>query len=320
MLETLKTNKASAFLFNVVLAVILIVPLAFNLQEADNQDASGSNLLYFNSIIPLWVQSVASILLYLITIWFANFVVTKHQLMGRGNQLTGFFCLILLALGPNLLFNNLIPLSSLLVIRLFDRCFELQKSTKPNPLLFDGSFLVTILTLLYTPFILLIILVWLAGLYSGHFSFKGWLLSIFTVFIGFYLFIGTLYLMSLTIIPSLEFQISNLFFPSSEVSLITLICITLLILITLPTTFSVLRFSKVIVRNHLNIVLWSIPILFLVFITTHLKLEFYFSFLFFPLAIILGQFFLKTKKQRLAKWGIIVLIILVATHRFIQLI
>lgn len=320
MLETIKTNKAGALIFNVVLGITLFSFLFFLNQPAEYQLLSNGLLQPLSANIPTWIQYSLSFLFYLITIWYSNFVVTKHQLLGRGSQLTGFFCIILLAVGPNFQFINIVAPSTLLIIRFFDRCFEIQKSTKPNPLLFDASFLVAILTILYTPFILLIILVWLAGLYSGNFSIKSWLLSIFTVLIAFYLFLGTYYLMGFTYLPTLTLSYNQNIIPEMPLIIGVLSLLTLLIVLALPTTFSVLRFSKVVIRNHLNLLLWSIPILLLIFLSTKLNFEYYVSLLFFPLAIILGQYFLKAKKQKLANWALIALTLTVLGYQIARII
>lgn len=320
MLETFKSNRASTFLITTVLSITLFSSLFFISQDANNQALNRSLLLQFTIDSPKWFQYTISFLLYVLAVWYANFVVIKHQILGRGNHLAGFFVLVLLAIGPNLLFENLIALSSLLIIRFFDRCFKIQKSAKPNPLIFDASFITAMLCMVYVPFVLLLLLVWIAALYSGGFNFKGWLLSIISLFITLYLAQGVLFLFDLSYFPTLtsfSFQLNQ---DVTTVNQVFYYSFLALVLIATPTSFSVLRFSKVILRNHLNLIFWSIPVFTIIFITTHLKIGQVSSFLFFPLSIILGQYFIKLKNKKLANLVLVVILILVIGFQLYRII
>ncbi len=320
MLETFKSNRASTFLITTVLSITLFSSLFFISQDANNQALNRSLLLQFTIDSPKWFQYTISFLLYVLAVWYANFVVIKHQILGRGNHLAGFFVLVLLAIGPNLLFENLIALSSLLIIRFFDRCFKIQKSAKPNPLIFDASFITAMLCMVYVPFVLLLLLVWIAALYSVGFNFKGWLLSIISLFITLYLAQGVLFLFDLSYFPILtgfSFQLNQDLTTVNQVFYYSFLA---LVLIATPTSFSVLRFSKVILRNHLNLIFWSIPVFTIIFITTHLKIGQASSFLFFPLSIILGQYFIKLKNKKLANLVLVVILILVIGFQLYRII
>ena len=320
MLETFKSNRASTFLITTVLSITLFSSLFFISQDANNQALNRSLLLQFTIDSPKWFQYTISFLLYVLAVWYANFVVIKHQILGRGNHLAGFFVLVLLAIGPNLLFENLIALSSLLIIRFFDRCFKIQKSAKPNPLIFDASFITAMLCMVYVPFVLLLLLVWIAALYSVGFNFKGWLLSIISLFITLYLAQGILFLFDLSYFPILtgfSFQLNQDLTTVNQVFYYSFLA---LVLIATPTSFSVLRFSKVILRNHLNLIFWSIPVFTIIFITTHLKIGQVSSFLFFPLSIILGQYFIKLKNKKLANLVLVVILILVIGFQLYRII
>ncbi|MBD78840.1 MAG: hypothetical protein CL840_07960 [Crocinitomicaceae bacterium] len=319
MLETLKTNTAAALFLSVVSSLVLFIPLLFVAQNTDVQHLNGGLLVGIVSSIPLWGQYTISIVGYLIAVWYANYVINKHQLLGRGNQLSGFFVAFLLAIGPSLLLDNLLGISILLIIRLFDRCFEIQKSTRPNHLLFDATFITTILTLFYTPFIALLLIVWMAAIYSGHFGIKGWLLTIFTLLITTYIVIGILYLFNVPFQPPLNPVTFQLSLPSTTGYRIIYYLLIALVVIAMPTVFSVLRFSKVIIRNHINFSIRSIPIFLLIFLTTSINPLGLFSFLFFPLAIILAQFFLTVKKKRIANIGIILITILVVAFQLFRI-
>ena len=320
MLETFKSNRASTFLITTVLSITLFSSLFFISQDANNQALNRSLLLQFTIDSPKWFQYTISFLLYVLAVWYANFVVIKHQILGRGNHLAGFFVIVLLAIGPNLLFENLIALSSLLIIRFFDRCFKIQKSAKPNPLIFDASFITAMLCMVYVPFVLLLLLVWIAALYSVGFNFKGWLLSIISLFITLYLAQGVLFLFDLSYFPILtgfSFQLNQDLTTVNQVFYYSFLA---LVLIATPTSFSVLRFSKVILRNHLNLIFWSIPVFTIIFITTHLKIGQVSSFLFFPLSIILGQYFIKLKNKKLANLVLVVILILVIGFQLYRII
>lgn len=295
MLELLRSNKAASLALTTLLAVCAAVP--FFWLQTGNQLALDGPMIKMLTLLPKWLVTTLGFLCLLAAPLLANYTVLKHQLVVNENRLVAFCVAIISALFISLGIDALLAISLLLFIRLVDRCFEIQKSIKPNNLIFDASFIVGLLGLMSTSFYMLIILVWFSGLYSGRFSLKAFILSLFTIFLVSYLTYSMLYLFDVEVVfPTLEFGVGIKLALENE-AIVLMIGLLLMVLGALSSLFDALRLNKVAIKNHLGFLLWSLLVLIILNFLLTGTMASLLLLMTFPISVILSQQYIRSKRR-----------------------
>ncbi|MGY4383121.1 hypothetical protein ACVWYN_000140 [Pedobacter sp. UYP24] len=144
-----------------------------------------------NSISPVANVTLAGILIFVQSILF-NRVVNNHSLLNKPGYLpallyvtAGSLFMPFLILSPTLVCN-------FLLILIMDKFLKIGKSPNAIMIMFDIGMIIAIGTLIYFPFIVMLILLWLSLLLYRSFSWREWVSGLVGFLIIFF-FIGVYY-------------------------------------------------------------------------------------------------------------------------------
>lgn len=311
MIGFLKTNKISSVVLALLGSLVFLSLLSWapSMPSVYTFGWLGSVLAQ----LPFWLQKTFGLTLSLWAVWYTSFITSKHQLFKQDGQLVTVLATCFLLLNSQLEVASIVTFSSIALVRFFDRCFEIQNSTKTTPIVFDASFLIGVLAAFYLPYLLLLVLLWLAILTSGKASFRSFILSIFTIAIVAYIILGLFYLFDVGVVnihglnlsPSLSFEFDEL---------IVLGVIAVAFLAALPSYFGALQVNKTLVKNHYLFLAWSGLVLVICISFSNLNWVQKLSVLFFPLAVILNNAFIRIRKRWLANLLFNLLLIVVLAY------
>ena len=139
--RALKKNTPQSISIAILYALPFIVLIL--LQDIKIYDWTGkSNLsVYLNPINNYnWLNKLFGIGLLLGTAAYAQYVYYKYRLFAKGNQFVFILSVALLGCGAYAGAISPWALGAAFLIRLIDRCFEIQRSNNPNMIILEASF------------------------------------------------------------------------------------------------------------------------------------------------------------------------------------
>ena len=316
MLNTFRTNTPQSMFFSGIIAVVVLLP-NFWLSFSDQENGQSMSL-----IAPLVqgfgvsLQKGLSFTLLMFTIIYSNYTVLKHRILGVENRYTAVFVSLFIAIGASFQLSLLYPLCGILLVRFFDRCFEIQKSTYPNNLVFDASFLNGMLSIIYFPFVFLLPIVWISILYSSKISFKAFVLSLIIFMVVIYMASGVFFLFDLPISFSFKAWSSASLLKLNLIQKIILAVVGVILLFSIPKYVDALRLNKILVRGHLSLLLWSLIPITIAFIGINQPAPNLLAFLSFPVGILTALLFLKMTKKFVSNLLFFSLVICVIYYKY----
>ena len=170
MIRYFKTIQPAALFTIPIIALLLWLPGFF----IDVHHYSGYDSLLLNPVqkFPQAVQLVLSILLVTLGAIYLNHITVKHEVIYRHSYLPALFYVLLMSFHRDVIQFHPLLISNLLIIRSLDKTFSLFKNDSPVSPVFDSSFLLAIVAIMYFPAFILFFLL-LYSVYSlRSFSFR----------------------------------------------------------------------------------------------------------------------------------------------------
>jgi len=149
MIRYFKTIQPAALFTVPVVCLLLWLPGFFKAETA--LEPYNSSFLNGISGLPVFVQTLISIILVSLGAIYLNFIATKHDIIFQHSYLPALMYALLMSFHKEAIQFHPLLLSNLLVMRALDKTFSLFKNDSPVSPIFDGSFLLAIATLIYFP-------------------------------------------------------------------------------------------------------------------------------------------------------------------------
>lgn len=317
--SALNSNRPQSVFLAFLLSLITVVIGA--LRDPFPLSSWTSNSPLFQ-VVPLpdssLFHSICGAILVLLTANFYRYVCDKHRLFTASNQLSFVISTLFLTLSAAGSSFSALTIGGLLAISLLDYSFRIQESNKPNDLVFMGSLTVGAMSLVYTPFVFFLILIWVSFLYSGKIGLKGFFISLTGLVIPAYFLYGICFLIDLPVGLSFSFTPH---FPSFQLRMMewtVVLTIAMLMISGVGSLISTLNFNKVVIRN--NYLLLLIFGLLSIVCGWNAQFGFWQSASLFSLfgAAYLTQHLLQQKKKWLSSALFYALLIVVWTHLLFQ--
>jgi len=312
-----KNNQALSILILSIIMIVLWIPafqgtssIPFNntMPLYEFYIRSVNNIPYFHNVMALIMVVSEAILL--------NFILNKFEIMVKKTVLPAiFYCLLMSCCKPlthfyPLLFSNFFIMLALLKICLSYRVEEAFST------IFDASFFIATASLFYFPSIIIYPLIWVTLIVIRPFIWREWIISLIGLFLP-YLFVVVYYFWT----DKVNFLLyDKIFFPSSD-SLLSLssqresfIAVgAILLLFILLSTSTILRgwpVNTILSRNFLVVLFWLFGLSLLSYSMSPVFKINYLAVAAIPLAVFISNYFLMTKRKRIAE--IIFILFLVA--------
>lgn len=149
MIRYFKTIQPAALFTVPVVCLVLWFPGFFKAETA--LKAYDSSFLNGISTLPVFIQTLISIILVSLGAIYLNYVTTKHDIIFQHSYLPALMYVILMSFHKEAIQFHPLLVSNILVIRTLDKTFSLFKNESPVSPIFDGSFLLAVATLIYFP-------------------------------------------------------------------------------------------------------------------------------------------------------------------------
>ncbi len=127
-----------------------------------------------NALSPLANVSIALVLVFIQSLIF-NRVINRHNLVGKSTYLPALMFLTTSALLTNFLFLSPALVCNFLLIWMMDKFLKIGKSPNAIMIMFDIGMIIAIGTLIYFPFIVMLVMIWLALLLYRSFNWREWI-------------------------------------------------------------------------------------------------------------------------------------------------
>jgi hypothetical protein len=302
MIAFLRSVQAFAF-FGMMLIIMLLRLYTFGVPYAFSWETSYlPGLSIFGDFVKLNPLSfkIIEIVWVLFTAWYFNFVIEKHNILGRKTYVPAFVLGILLS--SNLYFTHFGPLLilSFPLLIFIDKMLGMSDEGDVRSRLFDAGLLVSIMSSIYFPFILFVPLVLITLLNFRPFSLR----EIIIVLVGFILpilFISTyLFLMDKSVYEHFNNLIASIQLPSFSMpkpeQLFFILMLFIGLLFSIPKVLNSMLVNKIRIRKSygffFSILVFAILSLL---IKTEKNNSFYFISI-FPMALFFSVLILHAKR------------------------
>jgi hypothetical protein len=180
-----------AYTFFMRIAVFLNLPNELNFEFLEPYAKFFIQIPLQHSFTPFANVLVAALLVLVQSIIF-NIVVNKHGLLSK----PGYLPALLYVTGTSLFMPFLILSPALicnfLLIWLMDKFMKIGKSPNAIMIMFDTGMIIGVGTLIYFPFIVMLLMIWLTLLLYRSFNWREWLSGL-VGFMTIFLFLGVFY-------------------------------------------------------------------------------------------------------------------------------
>ncbi|WP_461788771.1 DUF6427 family protein [Pedobacter sp.] len=144
-----------------------------------------------NALSPMSNVFFAAVVVFVQSLIF-NRIVNNHALLPKPSYMPA-----LLYITGTSLFMQFLVLSSplicnFLIIIIIDKFLKLSKTSSAMSIMFDAGMLIAVGTLIYFPFILLLLMLWLSLLMYRAFNWREWIAGVFG-FLAIFLFVAVYY-------------------------------------------------------------------------------------------------------------------------------
>ena len=287
-------DKLSYFLIPIV-AVFITIPQYFISLPLTEITYKNSFLLsnmfeYFNGSSLLMLNFIFIIS----NAYLLSFLCTKHELTENQNELPTLFYLIISAsLGFTATFHPVIPATTILLLSI-NKLFEIYREENSLSTIFDASFLLSISFLVYSPFLIFILLPIITLLIMKPFKLNEWVASITGLLMPFFILTMFLYVVNSDFIEMYRI-FSNTFlkinpFIFSPVLLIFHVVLILLLLYSIYFLYSRINMFKVKSQKSIHVFLWMIAFGTIgIFIVNEINLLFFTLFI-IPTSVFFGNY------------------------------
>lgn len=250
--RALKNNTPQSISIAILYTLPFLVLIFIN--DVRPYDWTGkSNLsVYLNYINEYnWLNKIIGTFLLIGTSAYVQLVYYKYRLFAKGNQFVFVLSVAMLACGSHAGLVSPWVLGSPFIIRLIDRCFEIQRSNSPNMIILEASFTAGILWQVSSEFIWVFPIIIFAYLYSGSIQIKGFVISFFGFVLPYYFLVCFNYILGNPIMADTTVQLPTYFIPSTLKEFVLLGGCSLALIIGFRYLFQAIIINKVIIKNHL---------------------------------------------------------------------
>lgn len=309
MIRFFNVNNPSVILFVFLYALLLNSPLFFfpeKFSVAETHAPFAALFFEFTNTVfgnNHYVLSLFSLLLVFAQSLLVNSLVNNAKVFNNGTYVPAIIYALLASLFPEFLFVSPVSLATLFLILAIGKALKLYKQHHAIGGIYDMSFLIGIASLFYMPFILLLLLVFVALAVMRSFNWREWVAGLLG-FLSIYFLTGTWFFLTDGL---KEFLHLHFFPPSSTVIFDSRLGLYVVggftaVLVVAASFVFLLNFLKSTIhtRKFLTLMGWTIVLLVLsVFLGSGFSLN-HFVALSVPLCLLISYLLLTIRKVRIA--------------------
>lgn len=262
---------------------------------------------------------VIGFLLNLLSAFYINYLLTKHEILTKNSSLAAFLFMFLVSYYPVLLTIHPVSIAIFILLLTLEKIFTSYSHKDPIELAYTSGFLISIGSMFYFPLIFFYLLVLISFIVFRTSSFREWVSS----FIGLatpYIFLIVYYFWN-DIVPAKVFEYIHSFhlrmqldlFGNSGFLIFTAIQV-LLVLFGMVAGLTRISEKTIEIRRKTILLMWLAIIVILTFPFTGSLLPYHLLVSFIPVSALLSLYLLRLKKSFWQEIILSALIILVLFH------
>ncbi len=140
---------------------------------------------------PIANVCIAGVLVFLQAVLF-NRIINNHGLIAKPGYLGALLYIVSSSLFLPFLIISPPLICNFLLIWLIDKFLKLGKTNNANNMLFDSGMIIAIGTLVYFPFVVMLLMIWLSLIMSRPFSWREWIMGLLG-FLTIFFFLAVFY-------------------------------------------------------------------------------------------------------------------------------
>ncbi|MGB0838696.1 MAG: hypothetical protein ACPGXL_01080 [Chitinophagales bacterium] len=319
MIQLFRTNHPITLLLLVVYIVVVNAELFINppvlMPAADGiLGASFYNFWNWVSGNNYYVLNIIFLFLLFIQALLLNYIINKYKIFGESTSLPALCYVLLMALFARYVYINPVLFANFGTLFLIDKIYG-SYNTKEVASLFDAGLIVGVCSLIYMPYIVLVVLLLLALSIVRVFAWKEWVITLFGVLVPYFLVGSVLfYIDELPLLFSGFVDVSSQtgLVNASEIGEMVNIPSTMELIIKIATCFIIAitglliyqeQFMRSIVkiRKYLLIQIYLISVMVLSFLLLKQISLTPIALIVIPLSVFLSNVFYSTKQNTLAE-------------------
>ena len=198
MIKQFRSLHPLNILFLIVLVLLVRLPVWNEFSGSASADFSElyRHLLWQGKPVLNWEPSTQFLLSFcalLLQAFLFNYVVNSHNLIGKASFMPALLFAVLGSLIPSFAAIGPVLISNFLIIWLMNEFLSMYRQSEVRSFVYNAGFVIGIGTIIYTPFVAMLPLLWIGLMIFRPFNWREWvigLLGFLTVafFLGFYYF------------------------------------------------------------------------------------------------------------------------------------
>ncbi len=179
------------FAFFMRISLFLRLPEELGFEFFDIYDRLLINVPPEPWLSPVGNVVIATILLLIQALWF-NRIINNHSLLSKQGYLPALMYITAASLFSQFFIISPPLLCNFLLIWMMDKLLKVGKAPNAMMIMFDAGMIIALGTVIYFPFIVLLVIVWLSLLLYRSFNWREWLSGLLG-FLTIFFFIGVYY-------------------------------------------------------------------------------------------------------------------------------
>lgn len=196
MINQFRSLNPINLLFLAIYTVFLRVSIFFNLPTSLTFELVDSYTKVFGGIAVEPISAEASVFFAAIIVFLQalifNKIINNHGLLAKPTYLPALLYITGASLFMQFMLLSPILIANFVIIIIIDKFLKLSKTTNVMSIMFDVGMLIALGTLIYFPFIMLLVMLWLSLLMYRSFNWREWISGIFG-FLTIFTFVAVFY-------------------------------------------------------------------------------------------------------------------------------
>lgn len=311
LLKIFKSNQRIMGVIVVIFSIVLWVPGYFKqLYLSTDSELLFSNFYHYLFSIQ-WLNILFTSLLIGFQALFLNYFINNQKLIKVNSYLVAFFYVLLNGANYYLFSFNAVVFSNTFLLLGLYQLFKLYNLTSATSILFNAGLLFGLSVIIYPPYIILFILVWIGLSYLRTPKLNDYIVALVGLLIPFIYWVSYQFIQDeITIVTLNVFFAEHLLKP--DIDLVSnnyfFYLLAFFILLALFNTIGFLNRSVVKIRKLLVIVLLLAAISFLILLLNNNDLMGLYLLLIIPFSVLLANFVSNIKKSWQGELMIILLV------------
>lgn len=323
MIRFFSTGYLSRYLLLFILGLIFWAPSIIYPTYYTGVSSFAYNQILFLTTQNVYLQSVASLIVTLVTALLLNKCAIDNGFNGKISTLVAFIYILLTSSVVGEFHNNPVIWINFLLVFVLSNLMQLPYVKNTIPVIFNASFLIGIASLFYSPLVFLVLFIWASVFIHRIVTWRNLFVALIGIVLPYFLLLTLFFAMDILLEESYvlfdSFQIDTHFlFMKDPIEIaISVILLTITVLSAIGVANWIPE-KNINLRRNLIITLFYLVIVFLILLVSEKSLVSA-LLLCLPSALLIGHWLGNIKRTRLYNIALSIVMILIIFNHYLYL-